>query len=67
MSVWSLLIRDARFWAALLLLVRALLYAFWPAFPAAAWAAVDAFAAAVLAILSGHHVVQAQRGARGRG
>ena len=57
----SILLRDARFWVALLLLVRAVLFYVAPEFPMAVWAAVDAFVGVVLAVLAGNNVVQVQR------
>ena len=61
--VWSILIRDARFWVALLLLIRSVLFYVVPAFPEQIWVAIDTFVGVVLGILAGNNVVQMRRAA----
>ena len=64
----EILIRDARFWVALLLLIRSVLFYVVPAFPEQIWVAIDTFVGVVLGILAGNNVVQTRRAAqRGRG
>ena len=59
----EILIRDARFWVALLLLVRAVLFYVVPAFPEQLWTAIDTFVGVILAVLAGNNVVQTRRAA----
>jgi hypothetical protein len=59
----EILIRDARFWLALLLLVKSVLFYVLPMFPEQLWTALDTFVGVVLAILAGNNVVQAKRAA----
>ena len=59
----AILIRDARFWVALLLLVRSVLFYVAPAFPEQIWVAIDTFVGVILAILAGNNVVQTKRAA----
>ena len=62
----EILIRDARFWVALLLLIRSVLFYVVPAFPEQIWVAIDTFVGVVLGILAGNNVVQTRRrGQRG--
>ena len=58
----EILIRDARFWVALLLLIRSVLFYVVPAFPEQIWVAIDTFVGVVLGILAGNNVVQTRRG-----
>ena len=60
----EILIRDARFWVALLLLIRAVLFYVVPAFPEQIWVAIDTFVGVVLGILAGNNVVQMRRARR---
>ena len=62
----EILIRDARFWVALLLLIRSVLFYVVPAFPEQIWVAIDTFVGVVLGILAGNNVVQTRRSC-GRG
>jgi hypothetical protein len=57
----EILIRDARFWVALLLLIRSVLFYAVPAFPEQIWVAIDTFVGVVLGILAGNNVVQTSR------
>jgi hypothetical protein len=57
----QILMRDARFWVALLLLIRSVLFYVVPAFPEQLWTAIDTFVGVVLAILAGNNVVQQKR------
>ena len=57
----EILIRDARFWVALLLLIRSVLFYVVPAFPEQIWVAIDTFVGVVLGILAGNNVVQTRR------
>ena len=59
----EILIRDARFWVALLLLIRSVLFYVVPAFPEQIWVAIDTFVGVVLGILAGNNVVQTRRAA----
>ena len=59
----EILIRDARFWVALLLLMRSVLFYVAPAFPEQIWVAIDTFVGVILAILAGNNVVQSKRAA----
>ena len=52
MDVVNLLLRDSRFWAAVLALANAILFFFVPTFPTTIWVAIDGVAAVVLAILA---------------
>ena len=61
----GILMRDARFWVALLLLIRSVLFYVVPAFPEQIWVAIDTFVGVVLAILAGNNVVQTRRAANG--
>src|SRR5574343_380623 len=49
----DLLIRDAKFWAAIVLLVKAILFYAVPSFPAPVWAAIDGIVAVLLGGLAG--------------
>ena len=62
----EILIRDARFWVALLLLIRSVLFYVVPAFPEQIWVAIDTFVGVVLGILAGNNVVQTRRAATAR-
>ena len=57
----EILIRDTRFWVALLLLIRSVLFYAVPAFPEQIWVAIDTFVGVVLGILAGNNVVQTRR------
>jgi hypothetical protein len=57
----EILMRDARFWVALLLLIRSVLFYAVPAFPEQIWVAIDTFVGVVLGILAGNNVVQTSR------
>ena len=59
----EILIRDTRFWVALLLLIRSVLFYVVPAFPEQIWVAIDTFVGVVLGILAGNNVVQTRRAA----
>ena len=59
----EILIRDARFWVALLLLIRSVLFYAVPAFPEQIWVAIDTFVGVALGILAGNNVVQTRRAA----
>ena len=59
----EILIRDARFWVALLLLIRSVLFYVVPAFPEQIWVAIDTFVGVMLGILAGNNVVQTRRAA----
>ena len=59
----EILIRDTRFWVALLLLIRSVLFYAVPAFPEQIWVAIDTFVGVVLGILAGNNVVQTRRAA----
>ena len=59
----EILIRDARFWVALLLLIRSVLFYVVPAFPEQIWVAIDTFVGVVLGIVAGNNVVQTRRAA----
>ena len=63
----EILIRDARFWVALLLLIRSVLFYVVPAFPEQIWVAIDTFVGVVLGILAGNNVVQHKRAANEAG
>jgi hypothetical protein len=52
MDALKILLTDSRFWSSVILLVNAILYYFIPAFPEAIWAAFNALAAVVLAVLA---------------
>ena len=52
-----------RFWVALLLLIRSVLFYVVPAFPEQIWVAIDTFVGVVLGILAGNNVVQTRRAA----
>jgi hypothetical protein len=52
MDVFKLLLRDSRFWAAVLALLNAIIFFFVPTFPTTIWVAIDGVAAVVLAILA---------------
>lgn len=69
MDIVSVLVKDSRFWAAVLILVNAILYYFVPTFPKEIWAAIDGIAAVVIAVLAGqsaNKTVKAQRAALGK-
>ena len=59
----EILIRDARFWVALLLLIRSVLFYLLPTFPEQLWTAIDTFVGVILAVLAGNNVVQTKRAA----
>lgn len=49
----DILIRDARFWAAVVLLVKSILFYALPSFPEPIWAAIDGIVAVLLGGLAG--------------
>jgi hypothetical protein len=49
----DVLIRDAKFWAAVVLLVKAILFYAVPSFPEPVWAAIDGIVAVLLGGLAG--------------
>lgn len=64
----DLLIRDAKFWAAVVLLVKVLLFYVMPDFPGQIWSAIDALIAVVIGSLAGvetRRAVVARRVERG--
>lgn len=64
MEALNILIRDAKFWVAVLLLVRSILFYLVPTFPEAIWVTFDALVATILAVLAGNNVVQTKRATR---
>ncbi len=52
MDTFKLLLRDSRFWGAVILLINAILYYFVPTFPEAIWAAFNGVAAIIIAVLA---------------
>lgn len=58
------LLKDSRFWAALILLVQAVLFYLAPQFPTEIWTAINTFLGIVLAILAGNGVMAQRRTAR---
>lgn len=58
---WGTLRRDARFWAAVVLLVKSVLFYLVPSFPQEVWSSLDALVAVVLAIMAGSGAVQVAR------
>lgn len=57
------LLKDSRFWAALILLVQAVLFYLAPQFPQEIWLAINTFLGVVLAILAGNGVIAQRRAA----
>jgi hypothetical protein len=55
------LLKDSRFWTALILLVQAVLFYLAPQFPQEIWLAVNTFVGVVLAILVGNGVIAQRR------
>jgi hypothetical protein len=66
METLGILLKDSRFWAAVLVLINAVLFFFLPDFPMAIWAAFDALIAAMLAVLASKGAVKTQRAAAAR-
>jgi uncharacterized membrane protein HdeD (DUF308 family) len=52
MDVVKLVLRDSRFWAAVILLIDAILYFFVPTFPETIWAAFNGVAAIIIGYLA---------------
>ena len=52
MDMFKLLLRDSRFWGAVILLINAMLYYFVPTFPEAIWAAFNGVAAIIIGVLA---------------
>jgi hypothetical protein len=61
MDILKILLVDSRFWAAMLLLINAILYFFVPTFPATIWAAFDGVAAVIIGILASKGAVVTNR------
>ena len=59
--MFDVLLRDPKFWTALLFLVQTLVFYFLPAFPQEIWAAITALLAIVFAALTTRSTVQASR------
>jgi len=57
----EILLRTPAFWAAVVLLLNALLYFFAPTFPTTIWAALDGLLAIVFAVFCGRGVVTEKR------
>jgi hypothetical protein len=57
----KILLKDSRFWAAVLVLVNAVLFYFLPTFPQEIWAAFNTLVSVVLAVLAGNGAVQTRR------
>jgi hypothetical protein len=60
----KILLSDARFWAAVVALINAVLLYFVPDFPETIWAAFNALVAVILAILAANGTVQKSRAVR---
>jgi hypothetical protein len=58
------LLKDSRFWAALILLVQAVLFNLAPNFPQEIWTAINTFLGVTLAILAGNAVLTQRRDAQ---
>jgi hypothetical protein len=61
MDILKILLVDSRFWAAMLLLINAILYFFVPTFPATIWAAFDGVAAVIIGFLASNGAVKTNR------
>ena len=61
METINILLRDVKFWVALLFFIRTILFYAVPNFPEQIWAAFDAFIAVILGILSGNNVMQTKK------
>ena len=61
------LLRDARFWTALILVVKAVLFYAAPDFPLSIGGAVDALLAVVIGAMAGQSAVMVRRATDGRG
>ena len=59
--MFDVLLRDPKFWTALLFLVQTLVFKLLPAFPQEIWAAITALLAIVFATLTTRSTVQANR------
>jgi hypothetical protein len=57
----DILVHDAKFWAAVVLLVNVVLYYFVPTFPVTIWTAIDGLLAIVFAVFCGRGVVVEKR------
>jgi hypothetical protein len=65
----DILLHDAKFWAAIVLLVKVILFYAIPTFPEQLWAAIDALLAVVVGALAGveaRQQVLVRRAARSR-
>jgi hypothetical protein len=58
------LLKDSRFWAALILLVQTVLFNLAPNFPQEIWKAINTFLGVTLAILAGNAVLKQRRDAQ---
>lgn len=65
MTTFEILVHDAKFWAAVLLLLQAVLFFFVPEFPREIWAALSAVLGIVFAALTGRATVVESRRVRG--
>jgi MFS superfamily sulfate permease-like transporter len=61
MDALKILLTDSRWWAAVIALLNAVIYYFWPDFPATIWAAFNALVAVVLAVLATNGTVTKTR------
>lgn len=62
----NILLKDSRFWAAVLVLINAILFYFMPDFPKEIWAAVDALAAVIIGSLATRTAVVTTRSLRNK-
>ncbi len=51
--MWGELVRDARFWVAVVLLIKTVVFYAAPGFPPEVWAAVDGVLAVVIGAMAG--------------
>lgn len=61
------LIRDARFWTAVVVLIKAVLFYALPGFPKEIWGAFDALLAVVIGTMAGQSIAVQRRAAGERG
>ena len=61
------LLRDARFWLAVVLLIKTVLFYAVPSFPPDVWGAIDALLAVVIGAMAGVGVTRGRRDAATRG
>lgn len=59
--MWDILVRDPKFWTAILFLLQTLLFLFMPGFPSQLWEAVSAVLVIAFAALTTRSTVQAKR------